>query len=178
MMQQTCSPLGSPTGNDNEELHDLSLSDSPLAMSKQRRAASVPGTAATAARKQPMSMRGPSRMKIGSGSSGKRAGRPPSPLIARRGRPASPAPERVTLKDPERVAGGEAANDVESKLKLIVEQQQMDHVFLQQVAAAVRTPGNAVVEEQAKRVTGDEETHQLNVNLRRELTRCATSSAR
>ncbi len=139
-------------------------------MSKQRRAASVPGTAATAARKQPKTMRGPvSRMTIGSGSSGKRAGRPPSPLIARRGRPASPAPERVTLKDPERVAGGEAANDVESKLKLIVEQQQMDHVFLQQVAAAVRTPGNAVVEEQAKRVTGAEETHQLNVNLRREL---------
>ncbi len=45
----------------------------------------------------------------------------------------------------------------------------MDHVFLQQVAAAVRTLGNAVVEEQAKRVTGAEETHQLNVNLRREL---------
>ncbi len=165
MMQQTCSPLGSPTGNDNEELHDLSLSDSPLAMSKQRRAASVPGTAATAARKQPMSMRGPSRMKIGSGSSGKRAGRPPSPLIARRAQ----TPERVTLKDPELVTGGEADLDIEGKMKMIVEQQKMDHEFLHQVAAAVRALGGAVADERAQRVTGIEEATQLGVNLRREL---------
>ncbi len=143
-----------------------SLSPPSAAASRQPRTASLPGT----------KMAKPaSRMTIGSGSwrdarmAGKRAGRPPSPLIARRGRQPSPAPERVTLKNPERVAGGEAADDVESKLKLIVEQQQMDHELLHQVATAVRSLGNAVVEEQAKCVTGDEETHQLNVNLRREL---------
>ena len=64
---------------------------------------------------------------------GKRSGRPPSPLIARRARPPSPAPECVTLRDPERVSGGEATADVNETLKMVIEQQRMDHDFLQQL---------------------------------------------
>ena len=101
---------------------------------------------------------------------GKRAARPPSPLLMRRARPASPAPVPVTLKDPQRIGTGSAGDlDVKDAIRAVIEQQRLDHDYLVEAAAAVRALGTALAEEQSKRAAGLEEAGQLHLGLRREL---------
>ncbi len=101
---------------------------------------------------------------------GKRAARPPSPLLTRRARPASPAPVPVTLKDPQRLGTSGAGDlDVKDAIRAVIEQQRIDHDYLVEAAAAVRALGTALAEEQSKRAAGLEEAGQLHLGLRREL---------
>ena len=151
--KQTPIPASNDVGGDNEnDSIDLSLSDSPpRAKPKSRRSASAtmkPGGRA----KSGGDLRAVLRAHAG-GHAGLRSGRPPSPLVGRRGRVPSPAPERVTIKDPQRIEtlrpDGEVPGDQTELLKRIVEQQRMDHDFLQEVARAVRALGGALESEVA-----------------------------
>ncbi len=149
----------------NENEYDLSLSDTPpsASMEKRRRASSAPGA---------KSSKPGSRLTLRASSLAQRragSGRPPSMAAARRARDQSPAPERVSLPDPARVTPAPGAGGTEEMLHKVIEQQRMDHEFLQQVAQAVRTLGSAAVDEQSKRSKSIEEVCQMNVELRREV---------
>ena len=79
----------------------------------------------------------------------------------------SPAGEHAPVKEHVMVKG--EAHTQEKLVQALVEQQAMDHEFLQQMAEAVRALYTEVEVERTKRQTSEAEAAQMDLGLRREL---------